>query len=177
MSWGKCGVSLCCAGLAREVGGTRPLKMGEAPWFLGCFQGLDLRGHERNQINKKSYILFFKRHCSGEQAPALRNKKDNFYFILFILLTAKVYQNPSLKIFALAACRYALFLLSANIYQTTLFGQEGIVLSFVTGYWCIMTMCCGSLARDFLLSLQNLTLLLSCRASRGISKLQRCTYP
>src|SRR5699024_4367655 len=56
-------------------------------------------GHERNQINKKSYILFFKRHCSGEQAPALRNKKGNFYFILFILLTAKVYEKPMLKIF------------------------------------------------------------------------------
>ena len=44
-----------------------------------------------NQLMKKSYSLYFKRHCSGEQAPALRNKNFLFYFILFILLTAKVY--------------------------------------------------------------------------------------
>src|SRR5699024_10279022 len=49
-------------------------------------------GHERNQINKKNkYNMYIKRHCSGEQAPALRNKKYNFYFLLFMLLTAKVY--------------------------------------------------------------------------------------
>jgi len=85
-------------------------------------------GHERNQINKKSYILFFKRHCSGEQAPALRNKKENFYFILFILLIAKVYEKPVLKIFALADCGYALFLLSANICQTTFSVRKGLFL-------------------------------------------------
>jgi len=43
-------------------------------------------------------------------------------------LTAKVYAKPVLKIFALAACGHAFFLLSANIYQATLFGQEGSVL-------------------------------------------------
>jgi len=40
-------------------------------------------------------------------------------------LTAKVYAKPVLKIFAFTACGYAFFLLSANICQTTFFGQEG----------------------------------------------------
>ncbi len=86
------------------------------------------RPRSDNKLMKKSYNIYFKRHCSGEKAPALRNKKDNFYFILFLLLTAKVYAKPVLKIFALADCGYAFFLLSANICQTTLFGQERIVL-------------------------------------------------
>src|SRR5699024_2364752 len=84
------------------------------------------RPRSDNQLMKKSYNIYFKRHCSGEQEPALRNKKENFYFILFILLTAKVYQNSSLKIFALAACAYALFLLSANICQATFSVRRGL---------------------------------------------------
>ncbi|HLQ99592.1 MAG TPA: hypothetical protein VK102_04390 [Sphingobacterium sp.] len=51
------------------------------------------------------------------------------------------------KIFALAVCEYALFLLSANIYQATLFGQEGAVLSF-NGLLVTRDNVCGSLARD-----------------------------
>ena len=100
--------------------------------FYIKIKGLDLRGHERNSIEKKLYFIYQK-YCLVKQAPALRNKKDNFYFILFLLLTAKVYAKPVLKIFALADCGHAFFLLSANIYQATFFGQERSVLSFVTG--------------------------------------------
>ena len=46
----------------------------------------------------------------------------------FILLTAKVYQNSSLKIFAFTACEYAFFLLSANIYQATFSVRKDLCL-------------------------------------------------
>src|SRR5699024_2210631 len=46
----------------------------------------------------------------------------------FILLTAKVYQNSSLKIFALVDCGYALFLLSANIYQAAFSVRKGLII-------------------------------------------------
>src|SRR5699024_2422313 len=46
----------------------------------------------------------------------------------FILLTAKVYQNSSLKIFALADCGHAFFLLSANICQATFSVRKGLCL-------------------------------------------------
>ena len=47
---------------------------------------------------------------------------------VLILLTAKVYAKPVLKIFALTACGYVLFLLSANIFQATFSIREGSVL-------------------------------------------------
>src|SRR5699024_3792910 len=118
-------------------------------------------GHERASIKNK-YIMYFKRLCSGEQAPALRNKtasgicrssraKPELAFIyigqrpmlwlfrpyrgcLSYFCPQKSGQNSSLKIFALAACRYVFLLLSANICQAILFGQEGSVLFFVAGY-------------------------------------------
>src|SRR5699024_4835299 len=44
------------------------------------------------------------------------------------LFRSKYMQNSSLKIFALAACASALFLLSANIYQATFSVRKGLFL-------------------------------------------------
>src|SRR5699024_11393184 len=44
------------------------------------------------------------------------------------LFRSKYMQNSSLKIFALAVCGYALFLLSANIYQATFSVRKGLCL-------------------------------------------------
>src|SRR5699024_11821891 len=79
--------------------------------------------------------MYFKRHCSGEQAPALRNKKDNFYFILFILLTAKVYAKPVLKIFALAVYGDAFFC-SRQIFVRRPF-QSGKDFAFKSFYFSL----------------------------------------
>src|SRR5699024_7622733 len=73
---------------------------GKSTLVLGCFQGLGPAANERNSI--------------------VKIKKTTF--IPFILLTAKVYAKPVLKIFALAACAEAFFLLSANICQATFRG-------------------------------------------------------
>jgi len=43
--------------------------------------------------------MYFKRHCSGEQAPALRNKKENFYFYFLHTFDRKSISKPVLKIF------------------------------------------------------------------------------
>src|SRR5699024_3016172 len=93
--------------------------------FYIKIKGLDLRGHERASIKKQIYYVLQK-YRLGKQVPALRNKKENFYYIFFILLTAKVCQNSSLKIFASTDCGYAFFLLSANIYQATLSVRKGL---------------------------------------------------
>src|SRR5699024_11264913 len=48
--------------------------------------------------------------------------------LFFILLTAKVWAKPVLKIFAFMDCGYAFFLLSANIYQATFSVRKGLCL-------------------------------------------------
>src|SRR5690625_1154167 len=99
---------------------------GKSTLALGCLQGLDLRGHERNSIEKKLHFVFQKALLERASA-SIKKKKITFIFIFFILLTAKVYQNSSLKIFALAAYAHAFFLLSANIYQATFSVRKGVV--------------------------------------------------
>jgi len=40
------------------------------------------RPRSDNQLMKKSYTLYFERHCSGEQAPALRKKDKLFQWLV-----------------------------------------------------------------------------------------------
>src|SRR5690625_446877 len=84
-------------------------------------------GHERASIKKQIYYVLQK-YRLGKQAPALRNKKDNFYFYFLHTFDRKSISKPVLKIFAFTDCGYAFFLLSANIYQATFSVRKGLFL-------------------------------------------------
>ena|SRR5690625_472974 len=85
---------------------------GKSTLALGCLQGLDLRGHERNPIVKKNTANGICRSsrakpklafiCIG-RCPMLWLFRP-LQGLSFILLAAKVYAKPVLKIFALGAC-------------------------------------------------------------------------